>query len=277
HEQCQKDTDLVIPVKRVLDLAGAATDVVRIIETTDREGQYVALSHCWGHPKTHPLMTTHATLKDRMSGIALSSLPRSFRDAIIVCRRLDVQYIWIDCLCIVQDDGAEWLAEAEKMADIYSKSYLTVATSRAQNSQDGFLFDFPDDTVHYRIKVEAPWANDLSEHRTLPATFKINHKSDSKPLDKRAWCLQEWYLPKRLVEFGLNNIRLLCLRSVETRFGRTNDEHTWMRTIARAFGVEKEDFFRTLWENIRGDLFRRSITSRETRTSFQQWLVSPKC
>jgi hypothetical protein len=149
------------------------------------------------------------------------------------------------------------------MAEIYQESYLTVAATRAQNSQHGFLFDFPDDTVHYGIVAEAPWDKDVSEYRTFHATFQINHKSsksDSTPLDRRAWCVQEWYLPKRLVEFCLNDIRLLCLRSVETRFGRTNDEHTWTRTIARGFGMRREDFFRTLWENIRKDFFGRSLT-----------------
>ena len=149
------------------------------------------------------------------------------------------------------------------MAEIYQKSYLTVTASRAQNSQHGFLFDFQDDTVHYEIKAERPWDKDVAEYRTFHATFQINHKSsisDSTPLDRRAWCLQEWYLPKRLVEICLNDIRLLCLRSVETRFGRTNDDRTWTRSIARGFGMRREDLFRTLWENIRRDLFGRRLT-----------------
>ena len=104
HEQCRKDNDLAIPAKRVLNLADALTGTVRIVETADRKGRYVALSHCWGDPKRHPLMSTHATLKDHMSGIAISSLPRSFRDAISVCLHLDIKYLWVDCLCIVQDD-----------------------------------------------------------------------------------------------------------------------------------------------------------------------------
>jgi hypothetical protein len=79
------------------------------------------------------------------------------------------------------------------MAEIYQESYLTVAATRAQNSQHGFLFDFPDDTVHYGIVAEAPWDKDVSEYRTFHATFQINHKSsksDSTPLDRRAWCVQ---------------------------------------------------------------------------------------
>ena len=104
HEECQKGNDLAIPVKRVLNLAKVATGTVRIVETADRKGRNVALSHCWGDPRRHPLMSTHATLGDHMSGMALSSLPRSFRDAINVCLYLNIQYIWIACLCIVQDD-----------------------------------------------------------------------------------------------------------------------------------------------------------------------------
>jgi Heterokaryon incompatibility protein (HET) len=149
------------------------------------------------------------------------------------------------------------------MAEIYEQSYLTVAATRAKNSQHGFLFDFPDDTIHYKIVAEAPWDTDNSELRTFNVTFQIDHKAskaDSTPLDRRAWCLQEWYLPKRIVEFCLNDIRLMCLHRVETRFGRTNDEHTWTRTIVRAFGVAGEDTFRTLWENIRRDLFGRLLT-----------------
>jgi hypothetical protein len=104
HSMCQEIKSLAIPAKRILHLAGAATGIVRIVETAGRTGRYVALSHCWGDPTRHPLKSTHATLNDHMSGIAMSSLPRSFSDAIRVCLHLDIEYLWIDCLCIVQDD-----------------------------------------------------------------------------------------------------------------------------------------------------------------------------
>jgi heterokaryon incompatibility protein (HET) len=103
HKLCRTDTS-PIPAKRVLDLTSYSTGVVRLIETSGIIKPYVALSHCWGIPSRHPLMTTHATLNDHATGIALSSLPQSFRDAIKVCAYMKIQYIWIDCLCIVQDD-----------------------------------------------------------------------------------------------------------------------------------------------------------------------------
>ena len=104
HKQCQRDNDLTIPAKRVLNLEQAAAGTVNLVESTDCKGRYVALSHCWGDPLRHPPSSTHGTLQDHMSGIAVSSLPQSFRDAIRVSLHLGVSYLWIDCLCIVQDD-----------------------------------------------------------------------------------------------------------------------------------------------------------------------------
>jgi hypothetical protein len=104
HDACPEFKIRPIPSKRILDLSSAATGIVRVIETADRKARYAALSHCWGHPTRHPLMTTRATLNEHTSGIAISCLPRSFTDAMRVCFHLGVQYLWIDCLCIVQDD-----------------------------------------------------------------------------------------------------------------------------------------------------------------------------
>jgi hypothetical protein len=157
----------------------------------------------------------------------------------------------------------EWFAEAEKMSQIYQQSYLTVAATRAQNSQHGFLFDFTEDTVHYRIVAEAPLDEEMSEYRAFHATYKINHKSSkshSAPLDERAWCLQEWYLPLRVVEFCLNDIRFLCSNGIDTRFGREPDQRTHTRAILRGSAFKEEHGFRTFWETVREDFSGRYLT-----------------
>lgn len=115
HDQCHMDDDdLLIPAKRVMDLKDAKEGIVCMVETIGRKGRYMALSHCWGEPAKHPLMTVRATLEDHMAGIAMLSLPKSFQDAIKVCLHLGVRYIWIDCLCIVQDDKYAATHESER-------------------------------------------------------------------------------------------------------------------------------------------------------------------
>jgi hypothetical protein len=54
-------------------------------------GHYIALSHCWG--KAQPLTTTLATYKQRLKAIPLETLPRTFRDAVIVCQKLRIRYL----------------------------------------------------------------------------------------------------------------------------------------------------------------------------------------
>ncbi|KAK7718842.1 hypothetical protein SLS57_005952 [Botryosphaeria dothidea] len=68
-------------------------------------------------------------------------LPKTFRDAITVVRSLGFRYIWIDSLCIVQDDLDEWLRESEQMGVIYERAALTIAACHAKNSTEGCFFD----------------------------------------------------------------------------------------------------------------------------------------
>lgn len=66
-------------------------------------GHWIALSHCWG--KTIALKTTPQTLWSHRCRIEWNSLPQTFKDAVLVTRALEVPYLWIDSLCIIQDDG----------------------------------------------------------------------------------------------------------------------------------------------------------------------------
>ena len=86
---------------------------------------YIALSHCWGDVSAI-FTTTKATFEDRLLEIPWSKLPKSFQDAISITRAIHVEYLWIDSLCIIQDDSEDWKAESVKMAEVYSGAYLTI-------------------------------------------------------------------------------------------------------------------------------------------------------
>jgi hypothetical protein len=57
----------------------------------------------------------------------------------MIARYLEFDYLWIDCLCILQDDREDWNREAARMADVYSNAALTIAASRSPDCDDGFL------------------------------------------------------------------------------------------------------------------------------------------
>lgn len=98
------------------------SDSVRLIVTSEIIGRlstdiksfdYAALSYCWGSPNDgkSQLCTNKDSLEARKGGIKESSMPPVLRDAIQVCRSLSVQYLWIDSLCIIQDDITDWERE----------------------------------------------------------------------------------------------------------------------------------------------------------------------
>jgi hypothetical protein len=109
------------------------------VESLGHKGQYIALSHCWG-AKEGIITATKATIKDRMEAILCSCVPKTFRDAVSITRTLKIEYLWIDSLCIIQDDKSDWKSESAKMADVYSRSYLTIAATGSATSLGGCLF-----------------------------------------------------------------------------------------------------------------------------------------
>lgn len=124
HPACTIEEAALLP-SRLLDLGtGKRVDEVHLREfrNVDRDHiRYMTLSHCWG--KEEFLTTTKSTLLERKTGILVSQLPKTFQDAIEITHGLGTRYLWIDSLCIIQDDISDWEFESAKMASIYSGSF----------------------------------------------------------------------------------------------------------------------------------------------------------
>lgn len=110
----------------------------RLVETIAEPpiSRYATLSHCWGsEPNFVTLMTNN--LHEFHKGIPITALPQSFRDAIFICERLLIQYIWIDSLCIIQDSKSDWLVHTEEMSSIYQNCCLNLSFDAATNLREG--------------------------------------------------------------------------------------------------------------------------------------------
>src|SRR3978361_980413 len=69
----------------------------------------------------------------------IEQLPRTFRDAIEIGRNLNIEYLWIDSLCIVQDSNEDWEREAAAMSKVYSHAVVTIAVGVTDHSDGGCL------------------------------------------------------------------------------------------------------------------------------------------
>jgi len=107
--------------KRVLDVNGSAsngTPLVHLHESKSEErALYVTLSHRWG--KKIPSKTTKANIGNHKQSIEFNSLPKTFQDAVLATRKMGFGYLWIDALCIVQDDRRDWASQAPLMGSIF--------------------------------------------------------------------------------------------------------------------------------------------------------------
>jgi hypothetical protein len=126
--------------RRVLDVGDQYdSDGVRLCETDgDARGIYIALSHRWQDGTS---MTIGDNVRDRRAGIKLADLPQTFQGAVRITRRLGIRYLWIDSLCIIQDDDQDWEYEAANMDSVYAFAYCTLAISSSRATTGGGTFD----------------------------------------------------------------------------------------------------------------------------------------
>ena len=73
------------------------------------------------------------------NGIDWKDPPKTFQDAIQISRGLQIRWIWINSLCIIQNSESDWEVESSNMADYYENAYVTISVSPPPNGIISFL------------------------------------------------------------------------------------------------------------------------------------------
>jgi hypothetical protein len=192
-----------IPPLRVIDVEAEDNQerlTLRITSSTER-GPYTALSYCWGQRPYH-FITTTEVLKNP-SCIDWTQAPATIRDAISVTRSLGIRYLWVDAICIAQDDNLDKANEIKEMGEIYKNATITIAAASSPDVKCGFLEDrlFP--------RVPLPLALPEGELGTLWIHEGFLTSPD-EPLDRRGWTLQEALLSPRILYYGCKDLIWKC-------------------------------------------------------------------
>jgi len=148
-----------------------------------------------------------------LSRIPYEDLSKTFKEAILITRRLGFRYLWIDSLCIKQGDEVDWRHESARMGIVYSNSTLNIAASAAPNGSFGCFTTRTPDQV-YGCKV-AIWET----HRPRRATVNIwditvksiTLKFMENVLDTRGWIFQERFLAPRTLYFTSHQLYWECV------------------------------------------------------------------
>lgn len=261
HQACQCSTsrDSILPT-RVIDVGTEEDNIVRLYtSSSDERGDFVYLSFIWGGARP-TFTTTHHTIQSLMAGIPLCELSRIHADAVDATRRLGFRYLWIDALCIVQNDVRDWEIEAPRMSEYLSNATFVLQAAVSPH-MDGSL---------YRPRRKAVLHMDITRARRIETAtsepesnivtgveLRLPLQTASEALGvrvmKRGWMFQEIVLPNRMVIFGEDQIywhcqaglmsegdtltrdpilRLLPMSSAATDFERRDSLHSWYQLIS---------------------------------------------
>ena len=201
HARCSKGEPTSLP-KRVLDVSSKA---VRLYETRGELAKYACLSHCWG--KQQIITTTKANISQHLQAISWDALSRTFQDAVTCVRRLGLNYLWIDSLCILQDVRDDWIDQSPLMADYYSKAQITIAATASSDSGGG-LFREWSQFEFTGITTEGSPSQVIV--RRAPDHLFESFILDPFPLLSRAWVYQERLLSAAVLHFGPQELSWEC-------------------------------------------------------------------
>ncbi|KAF8860606.1 HET-domain-containing protein, partial [Acephala macrosclerotiorum] len=201
HPQCRTNTDFRLPT-RLVEIDGKG---LRIWTPGDMIGRhdYVTLSHCWGALETLKLMKSN--VQALSSTIPLHSLCETFRDAVLVTLSLGYRFLWIDSMCIIQDDEDDWRRESALMSEVYGNAVVNLAATDAKDGSGGL----------FRQRVVARIAKQYVQTKSLQ-TYEIPDERlyfrclDRSLLSRRAWVFQERYLARRTIHFSAEQIFCEC-------------------------------------------------------------------
>lgn len=218
---------------------------VRLVDTKsatyENKSHYVTLSHRWGDNKgMQQVMLKQKNLEDSQRGLKLKDLPEHFRDAIEFAATLhNVQYIWIDSICIIQDSTEDWLIESSLMHQVYSQSYLNISTTAAEQSRQWLYLrrkaklpreaeanlyikglpgsrtekDRVEQRRRYEVGMQPRVEDEAHKYIRRCTIIDASHFEDlvtQASVNRRAWVLQERLLAPRVLYFCQGQIAWEC-------------------------------------------------------------------
>jgi hypothetical protein len=268
HSRCPKGNVKAMPL-RVLGIKE-----MRLRQTSQwrRLAGYAALSYCWGSDQT--FRTTKNTLSNMMTKIAYEDLPKTIQDAVKVTSQLDIRYLWIDALCIVQDDEIEMACQINAMGSVYKNAVVVIAASRASAVDQGFL----------KIR-ESHWRSTAASTPILCpkngigqlwlAERKLARVFNHEPLSLREWTFQEMSLAPRVLMYTEDALLWQCstisdpsLLEICTVAGETNLDYPLISHSTTEGGPHDPTDVAELWWNwdfIVTGYTQRCLTNAEDR------------
>ncbi|KAF2817208.1 HET-domain-containing protein [Mytilinidion resinicola] len=238
-------------------------DMSCIIEATTEE-HFLALSYVWGC--TGQIRLTAENVNSLMQHGALDrvELPKTISDAIVLCRLLKESYLWVDSLCIIEDEGDEKESQIMHMDSIYRRAHLTIIAAAGPDCSSGL----PGITRKRTITQSKIRIQDLDLITVQASVYEELYRST---WNSRGWTFQESVLSCRRLIFLPNQVFFSCgvgdwiedtclevFGAVKPVFWRRHDFPRL--ALDDLEGRTKEDLFRNVYVHLLNSYLRRDLS-----------------
>ncbi|KAI1401569.1 HET-domain-containing protein [Hypoxylon fuscum] len=256
HELCRRSRrDTSFLPSRLINVNAEEFGEDVVLESSALVAQgspYVALSYCWGNHKPE-CMTTPDTVAKNTQRISWSTLPATFQDAVKFTRSLDINYLWIDSICIIQGDQNDWNKQSGKMFHIYRNAHVTLACLYGHTSTSG-LRSMSAENQSMKV-AELRLGQDYCPIYTRRPHYMGGHgNTDQDDIDLeegtllyRAWAYQERMISPRLLFFTESEIIFQCSSIPACECGEIGDR------LAQPFHHKSEFFKNVVTTNVSTD------------------------
>lgn len=252
HRYCAESSQTQYRPTRLIDL-GQDFDFsrARLIETEagDSPVHYLTLSYCRGNNLPEEGKTYLSTLAENKFRLRRSKLPKTFKHFFAMAKIIGVQYVWIDSLCIIQDDDLDWQRESASMGQIYGNAVCTIAAESAKDARGGLWLE-----SGFRI-INGNTRQDITQQQNLENYIsKCDQRFQKSALQKQGGALIERELSPRILHFTFAHIFWECRELkkdvgvllggcdsvVGSPAGREASSYEWKSTRLRAFDMPME-------------------------------------
>ncbi|PYH37903.1 HET domain-containing protein [Aspergillus neoniger CBS 115656] len=205
--------------------------------------RYATLSYVWGSTADENALATKSTIKilEEEGYLFKTPIPATIKDSIRACIELKIRYLWIDRLCIVQDETTTVKAsQINAMGDIYSHSYLT-------------LVDLEGVTMDHGLPGVSQARASHTIHKACGLSMRAMEDSFPTLVKKskwasRGWTFQEAMLSTRMLFFTDAGVFFECSQaSQEDRFALSTSRQLQFPPV-------------TTYDNLVHELSSRSFT-----------------
>ncbi|CVL13891.1 uncharacterized protein FPRN_15246 [Fusarium proliferatum] len=215
HTSCASPSERFIPT-RIIKIFDSGKRIEIVEEKSP--AAYAVLSYCWGGPQRTTL--SKARVENGQLSFDTSTLPQTLQDAVRVCGELGLNFLWIDALCIIQDDLEDKAKEIGQMANIYENSYVAIMASRAKSVEEGFLhprshFGADRRSPGFRLQYETK----KGRRGSVVLVEESSSQTYADPLSLRAWAYQEFILSPRILDYGELRTTWICWADINPTDG----------------------------------------------------------